>query len=51
VAAILNRRADSPVTVETEMGWLLVRWEPGSEVVLIGPAQFICAGTYVAPES
>jgi diaminopimelate epimerase len=50
VAAILNLRADSPVTVETDMGRLLVRWEPGSEVVLIGPSQFICAGQYVDPE-
>ncbi len=51
VAAILNRRADSPITVETDMGRLLVRWEPGSEVVLTGPAQFICTGQYVDPES
>jgi len=51
VAAILNRRAGRRVTDETEMGWRLGRWERGSEVVLIGPAQFICAGTYVAPES
>jgi diaminopimelate epimerase len=43
VAAILNHFADSPVTVETESGDLLVHWDPPGELVLTGPAEYICA--------
>ena len=46
VAAILRREAESPVTVETELGSLLVRWEPPGELYLTGPAEFICSGVY-----
>ena len=46
VAAILKGLADSPVTIETELGSLLVRWEQGKELYLTGPAEFICSGTY-----
>jgi diaminopimelate epimerase len=46
VAAILNDLAESPVTVHTEMGTLLVSWENRGEVLLTGPAQFICTGWY-----
>jgi diaminopimelate epimerase len=43
VAAILNGLAASPVTVEAELGNLLVRWEPPDELRLTGPAEFICS--------
>ena len=46
VAAILTRRAGSPVRVETELGSLLVRWDPPNELFLSGPAEFICSGSY-----
>jgi diaminopimelate epimerase len=46
VAAILNNLVESPVTVETELGSLLVRWNPGEELHLTGPAEFICRGQY-----
>ncbi len=51
VAAILNNLAESPVTVETELGSLLVRWNPGEELYLVGPAEFICCGAYALKES
>lgn len=44
VASLLHQYAESPVTVETEMGSLLVRWEAGDQVYLTGPAEFICSG-------
>jgi len=51
VAAILNKRVESPVTVETELGSLLVQWHPGDELSLTGPAEFICRGQYALRES
>ncbi len=50
VAAILNGLAASPVTVETELGSMSVRWETGCELFLTGPAEFICSGSYAEPE-
>jgi diaminopimelate epimerase len=47
VAAILLDRSVSPVTVETDLGSLLVTMEPGGEVFLTGEAEFICYGTYL----
>ncbi len=46
VAAILNDLADSPITVETELGTMSVRWKPRQELFLTGPAEFICSGDY-----
>jgi len=46
VAAILQGRARSPVTVETHLGSLLVAWEKGGEVFLTGPAEYVCTGKY-----
>jgi diaminopimelate epimerase len=46
VASILRKEAVSPVTVETELGSLLVRWDPPGELYLTGPAEFICSGSY-----
>jgi diaminopimelate epimerase len=46
VAAILSDLAESPVTVHTELGALLVSWENEGEVLLTGPAEFICTGRY-----
>jgi diaminopimelate epimerase len=43
VAAILNRRAESPVTVRTLAGDLPVRWEPEG-VFLTGPAEITLQG-------
>ena len=48
MAAILNRRAESPVTVRTLAGELRVRWEPPG-VFLTGPAELIGRGEYFAP--
>jgi diaminopimelate epimerase len=50
VAAILHGVAASPLTVETELGELQVRWTPGTELSLTGPAQFVCSGEYL-PEA
>jgi len=47
VAAILHNFAESPVTVNTELGSLLVSWERGGDVFITGPADFICTGSYV----
>jgi diaminopimelate epimerase len=49
VAAILNKLADSPVTVKTLAGNLGVRWEPEG-VVLRGPAEIICRGEYLGKD-
>ncbi len=46
VASILRKLVDSPVTVESELGALLVDWQPGRELVLTGPAEFVCCGRY-----
>ena len=46
VAAALNGFVESPITVETELGSLLVEWSPGMELFLTGPAEFICRGEY-----
>jgi diaminopimelate epimerase len=43
VAAILNRLVESPVTVEVEGGSLLVQWQPPAELLLTGPAEYICS--------
>lgn len=48
VAAILRGLADSPLTVETELGCVVVGWHQGQELQLTGPAEFICAGDYTA---
>jgi diaminopimelate epimerase len=49
VSAILNGYVDSPVQVETALGSLLVDWHPGTELLLTGPAEFICRGEYLIP--
>ncbi|OFW01932.1 MAG: diaminopimelate epimerase [Acidobacteria bacterium RIFCSPLOWO2_12_FULL_59_11] len=49
VAAILNRQAESPVTVKTLAGELRVRWE-SEGVFLTGPAEIICQGEFFSPE-
>jgi diaminopimelate epimerase len=46
VAAILNGRVESPVTVEVQLGSMLVEWQPPSEVFLTGPAEYICSGDF-----
>jgi len=46
VAAILNGFADSPVTVEVELGELQVAWQPPGELSLTGPAEYICSIDY-----
>lgn len=51
VAAILNSLADSPITVETDLGTMLVRWQRGEELFLTGPAEFICSGKYPETET
>ena len=48
LAAILNRQAASPVTVQTLAGELAVRSEPEG-VFLTGPAEIICRGEYFTP--
>lgn len=48
VAAILNQKAESPVTVVTLAGKLVVRWDPVG-IFLTGPAEIICRGEYFAP--
>jgi diaminopimelate epimerase len=48
VAAILNQKAASPVSVKTLAGELIVRWDPAG-VFLTGPAEIICQGEYFAP--
>ena len=44
VAAIANKRAESPVRVHTPGGVQTVRWE--EQVFLRGPAQLICRGEF-----
>jgi len=48
LAAVLNRKADSPVTVQTLAGELTVRSEPEG-IFLTGPAEIICRGEYFTP--
>jgi len=48
VAAILNQRATSPVSVKTPAGELDVSWLPEG-VFLTGPAEIIGRGEYFAP--
>ena len=43
VAAILNQQAESPITVQTVAGNLLVRWDPDG-VFLTGPAEITFHG-------
>ena len=45
VAAVLNGKAKSPVTVNTLAGDLTVRYDPDG-VFLTGPAEIICRGEY-----
>src|SRR5260221_5450693 len=49
VAAILNKKAESPVTVKTLAGDLAVRWE-NEGIVLEGPAEIVCQGEYFLSE-
>jgi diaminopimelate epimerase len=42
VAAILTASAESPVTVEVELGTLLVEWQPPGDLYLTGPAEYVC---------
>ena len=49
VAAILNKRVQSPVTVRTPGGPLAVRWEPEG-VFLTGPAEIVCQGEFYGRE-
>lgn len=51
VAAMLDGRAASPVTVETELGALEVSWNPGRELRLTGTAERVCTGEYSPPPS
>ena len=44
VASLLHGFTESPVTVETAMGSLVVRWQAGEQLYLTGPAEFICSG-------
>ena len=44
VASLLQGFTENPVTVETEMGSLVVRWEAGEQLYLTGPAEYICRG-------
>jgi diaminopimelate epimerase len=48
-AAILSRRAESPVTVVTPAGEMRLRWD--DEIVLEGPAQLIASGRYLGGEA
>jgi diaminopimelate epimerase len=45
-ASILNGFAESPITIETELGNLVAVWDLQGELMLTGPAEFICKGTY-----
>ncbi len=46
VAAMLNGYAESPVTVESELGEMQVRWQEPEELYLTGSAEYICRGNY-----
>ncbi len=48
VASILRGAAESPVCVYTELGSMSVDWRPGEDLLLTGPAEFICRGVYHA---
>lgn len=48
VAAIHLGRADSPVSIHTEGGVLIVEWQPGADAWLTGPAELVCEGVYWA---
>lgn len=47
VASILRGLVESPVSVYTELGSMSVTWRPGEDLFLIGPAEFICQGSYI----
>ena len=49
VAAILNQQVESPVTVRTLAGDLLVHWQPEG-VFLTGPAEMVCRGEFFVSE-
>ncbi len=42
VAAILNKFVESPVKVELPQGDLLIDWQPPRELLLTGPAEYVC---------
>ncbi len=44
VAAVLSGKVESPVTVKTEAGDMLLTWPDRREITLEGPAEIICRG-------
>jgi diaminopimelate epimerase len=50
VAAILNGFAESPITVEVELGSLLVQWQSPGELSLTGPAEYVCSADFPDPK-
>lgn len=42
IASLLNGYVESPVTVEVEMGQMVVHWQPPGELHLTGPAEHVC---------
>jgi diaminopimelate epimerase len=48
VAALLQGFAspDSAVTVASRGGELIIRWSPGTEILMTGPAEFVYEGSY-----
>lgn len=47
VASILRGSVESPVTAYTEAGSMSVAWQPGEDLFLLGPAEYICRGSYL----
>jgi diaminopimelate epimerase len=43
VAAVLQGLVESPVRVEVELGALEVAWEAPGELVITGPAEYVCS--------
>jgi diaminopimelate epimerase len=48
VAAVLHGYApeDAPIAIDSKGGELLIRWKPGSEIRMTGPAEFVYEGAY-----
>jgi diaminopimelate epimerase len=46
VAAILNGFVESPVRVKVANGDLMIQWQPPGELLLTGPAEYICDVEY-----
>jgi diaminopimelate epimerase len=48
VAAVLHGYApeDTPIAIESKGGELLIRWSPGAEIQMTGPAEFVYEGSY-----